>query len=289
MHVETLKKEVDVYLNNYFNNRESFNRKLFEAMSYSLNIGGKRIRPILNLLTYGLYNDNYKEAMPVAGAIEMIHTYSLIHDDLPCMDDDNLRRGKPTNHKVFGENLAVLAGDGLLNEAFSILIESALNKGLNFLKAAKVIAEAAGTDGMIAGQTVDILSEGKSVELDELYYMHNKKTGELIRASIISGATMAGACSKDLESLKKFGEMLGLAFQIKDDILDVVGNKDKIGKSLNKDKKNNKTTFVKKYGLEQCKNMCNELSEECIEVLNNMERDTSKLEELTLFLLKRDY
>ena len=289
MCIEKLKNEVDQWLYEYFNNKGTYNKKLYEAMAYSVNIGGKRIRPILMLLTYKMYNEDYKDILPAAGALEMIHTYSLIHDDLPAMDNDDLRRGNPTNHKVFGDAAAILAGDGLLNEAFNILFRESLEKGEKWIKAGCLIGNSSGADGMIAGQIVDILGENKTMQEDELVYMHSKKTGELIKTAILSGATLAGAEEKDLTLLKEFGEKLGLAFQIKDDILDVVGDELKLGMTTKKDEIQNKSTFVSVYGLDKCKDMCCKLTEQCIELLNNIERDSSKLKELTLFLLKRDY
>ena len=191
-------KEIELWLKEYFENKGSYDKKVYEAMTYSLEAGGKRIRPALFLNTYSLYKEDYKKAMPIAAAIEMIHTYSLIHDDLPAMDNDDLRRGKPTNHKVFGEAIAILAGDALLNEAMNIMFEYSLKNGENALKASYIIAKASGVDGMIGGQVVDILSENKSIDLDELYYMHKKKTGELIKASVMAGAILGDANSNDI-------------------------------------------------------------------------------------------
>lgn len=289
MCMEKLKQEVDQWLYEYFKDKGDYNKKIYEAMGYSINIGGKRIRPILMLLTYKMYNEDYNDILPVACALEMIHTYSLIHDDLPAMDNDDLRRGKPTNHKVFGDAIAILAGDGLLNEAFNILFKESLKNDEKWLKTGCLIGECSGADGMIAGQVVDILGENKTMDEDELGYMHRKKTGELIKGAILSGAILAGAGESDLIILKEFGEKLGLAFQIKDDILDVVGDESKLGKTINKDETHNKSTFVSVYGLDKCKDMCCKLTEQCIELLNNIDKDSSKLQELTLFLLKRDY
>lgn len=289
MCIEKLKNEIDQWLYEYFNDKGTYNKKLYEAMAYSINIGGKRIRPMLMLLTYKMYNKDYRDILPAAGALEMIHTYSLIHDDLPAMDNDDLRRGNPTNHKVFGDAVAILAGDGLLNEAFNILFKESLEKGEKWIKAGCLIGNSSGADGMIAGQIVDILGENKTMQEDELVYMHSKKTGELIKTAILSGATLAGAEEKDLRLLKKFGEKLGLAFQIKDDILDIIGDELKLGKTTKKDEIQNKSTFVSVYGLDKCKDMCCKLTEQCIELLNNIGKDSSKLKELTLFLLKRDY
>ncbi|MBE6067911.1 MAG: polyprenyl synthetase family protein [Clostridium lundense] len=283
------KEEVESWLKDYFKNKGSYNKKIYEAMSYSLNIGGKRIRPILAILTYDMFEDNYEEILPVCGALEMIHTYSLIHDDLPCMDNDDLRRGKPTNHKVFGEGLAVLAGDGLLNEALNILFKLSLKEDRKWAKAALLIGEASGVEGMIGGQTVDILSENEDIPKDKLHYIHSKKTGALIKASILAGAILGKSTEEQYNILNEFGEKLGLAFQIKDDILDIIGDSKKIGKTAKKDIESNKSTFVKLYGLEGSKQMCLKLTEECLELLNKIDKNTESLEKLTLILLKREY
>ena len=163
-----MKKEVNTFLLNYFENKGSFNKVIYDSASYSLNIGGKRIRPLLMLLTYNMYKENWREILEFSSAIEMIHTYSLIHDDLPCMDNDDLRRGKPTNHKVYGEDIAVLAGDALLNEAMNVMMKFSLNHGREALVASQKIAEAAGAEGMIGGQVVDIINEGKKISEEEL-------------------------------------------------------------------------------------------------------------------------
>lgn len=289
MDTKDLKQEVEYWLQSYFQNKGSYNKKIYDAMAYSITVGGKRIRPVLCLLIYNIYESDYHKAMPVAAALEMIHTYSLIHDDLPCMDNDDLRRGKPTNHKVFGEGLAVLAGDGLLNEAMSILMEYSLHNSKEALKASALIAEAAGSEGMIGGQVVDILSEGMSIPKEQLFYMHSKKTGALIKAAILSGAILGKASEGDLDKLNEYGEKLGLAFQIKDDILDVIGDTNTLGKKTKSDDSNNKTTFVTTFGLESCMEMCENLTEECIKLLESIDKNTKELKELTLFLLRRDY
>ncbi|MGG7176113.1 polyprenyl synthetase family protein [Clostridium paraputrificum] len=290
MKIDELKQEIESYLDSYFKNKGSYNKLIYEASSYSLNIGGKRIRPILLLLTYNLYKGDYSKVIPMASAIEMIHTYSLIHDDLPAMDNDDLRRGKPTNHKVFGENIAILAGDTLLNEAMSLMIKFSLENGVEALRASKEIAEAAGANGMIGGQVVDILSEKKEVvSEEELEYMHLKKTGELIRSSIVAGAILGGAPESDIEKLNLFGIKLGLAFQIKDDILDIIGSVEKLGKNTNKDGYKNKFNFITMYGLEKCKEKCKLLTDESIELLSKLTVNDTYLKELTYSLLDREY
>lgn len=288
MKFNEMKNEINKFLLDYFNNKGSYNKIIYDSASYSLNIGGKRIRPILMLLTYNMYKENWKEILEFSSAIEMIHTYSLIHDDLPCMDNDDLRRGKPTNHKVYGENIAVLAGDTLLNEAMNIMMKFALNNDKNSLIAAEKIANAAGPEGMIGGQVVDIINEGKKISEDELKYMHMKKTGELIKVSIVAGALLGEAPEEDIKLLEKFGKNLGLAFQIKDDILDVIGNTEKLGKNILSDEENNKTNFITMYGLEYCIKECERLTKESIDILDSLSVNTESLKILTKELLDRE-
>lgn len=290
MELNDYKKEIEEYLDEYFRGKGTYNKKIYEASGYSIKVGGKRIRPVLLLMTYNLYKEDYKKVMSMAAAIEMIHTYSLIHDDLPAMDNDDLRRGKPTNHKVFGDAIAILAGDALLTEAMIEMMNFSLKQGSECaLKASREIAVAAGAEGMIAGQVVDILSEEKeSMSEDELQYMHLKKTGELIRASILAGAILAEAPEEDINKLNLFGKKLGLAFQIKDDILDVEGSVEKLGKNVKQDEKQNKVNFITMYGIEKCKEMCNTLTEESIELLNSLQVQAETLKKLTIKLLNRD-
>lgn len=292
MILNTLKLQIDTWLNDYFEAFENstYDKIIYEAMNYSLSIGGKRIRPILLILSYTLYNKDYKKVMPIASALEMIHTYSLIHDDLPCMDDDDLRRGKPTSHIVYGEAIAVLAGDALLNEAMYILLRQCLeDNSKENINACLLISKSSGADGMIGGQVVDIISEGKNIDIEVLRYLHRKKTGALIKASILAGAILAKANISDLEILEEFGDKLGLAFQIKDDILDIEGETDKIGKPINSDINNNKTTYVTVYGLDKCKIMCEDLTIECLSLLDKLDKDTSELRAITNVLLNRQF
>lgn len=288
MKFNEMKKEINEVLLNYFSDKGTYNKVIYDSASYSLNIGGKRIRPILMLLTYSMYKENWRDILEFSSAIEMIHTYSLIHDDLPCMDNDDLRRGKPTNHKVYGENIAVLAGDTLLNEAMNLMMKFSLKNGEKSLVAAEKIASAAGPDGMIGGQVVDIINEGKKISEDELKYMHMKKTGALIKVSIVSGAILGEAPEDDIKKLEKFGENLGLAFQIKDDILDVIGSTEKLGKNVLSDEESNKTNFITMHGLEYCIKECERLTKESIEILDSLSVDTRDLKVLTKELLDRE-
>lgn len=288
MKFNEMKKEINEFLLNYFSDKGTYNKVIYDSASYSLNIGGKRIRPILMLLTYSMYKENWRDILEFSSAIEMIHTYSLIHDDLPCMDNDDLRRGKPTNHKVYGENIAVLAGDTLLNEAMNLMMKFSLKNGEKSLVAAEKIASAAGPDGMIGGQVVDIINEGKKISEDELKYMHMKKTGALIKVSIVSGAILGEAPEDDIKKLEKFGENLGLAFQIKDDILDVIGSTEKLGKNVLSDEESNKTNFITMHGLEYCIKECERLTKDSIEILDSLSVDTKNLKVLTKELLDRE-
>ncbi|WP_373898382.1 polyprenyl synthetase family protein [Haloimpatiens sp. FM7315] len=287
MNVENLKKDTEHWIKNYFKNKGSYNKAIYDSMYYSISVGGKRIRPILMLLTYSMYKEDYKDILPVACAVEMIHTYSLIHDDLPCMDNDDLRRGKPTNHKVYGEAMATLSGDGLLNEAMSIMFKYVIENKRG-LEACYSISVASGVEGMIAGQVVDILGEGKKLSKEELNYMHKKKTGELIKAPIVAGALLGAAPKEDVEKLSLFGEKLGLAFQIKDDILDVIGDVNSLGKNTKSDAEKNKATFVSQCGLQESIDFSKKVTSECIEILHKINGNTQDLESLTLFLLNRN-
>lgn len=286
MEFDEIKKKIDKYLKDYFYKREGYNKLLYEAMGYSINVGGKRIRPMLMILTYSIYKSDYEKIMPMAAAMEMIHTYSLIHDDLPCMDNDDMRRGKPSNHKIFGDAVALLAGDGLLNEAFNSMLQCQIESDLK-IKVMSIISKASSADGMIGGQIVDIINENKKIEKEQLEYMHNKKTGELITASIVSGAIMGGAQECEQNILLEYGKVLGLAFQIQDDILDVEGDKEKMGKNTHMDE--NKNTFVNVYGLDKCKSMLASLEEQCKELINSLKGDTKKIMEITNMLFKRQY
>ncbi len=228
-------------------------KSLHQAMRYSVFAGGKRLRPILAIASFEAVGGKGKAILPVACAIEMIHTYSLIHDDLPCMDDDDLRRGKPTLHKVYGDGMAVLAGDALHALAFELLVQ-AKNPQVVY-----EVAKAIGTEGMIGGQVKDLEAEGKKVSLKQVEYIHTHKTGKLLRASVRAGAILGGADKATLSALSSYGEKFGLAFQIVDDILDVVGKEEVIGKKKGSDKANSKATYPEVIGLEESKILAKDL------------------------------
>lgn len=281
-------KKVEHNLLSFLPDCKDGQESVVQAMEYSLINGGKRLRPIFALEFANACGGSKEDALPLACAMEYIHTYSLIHDDLPCMDNDDLRRGKPTNHKVYGEDIAVLAGDTLLNEAMNLMMKFSLKHGKEALMAAQKIAEASGPEGMIGGQVVDIINEGKKISEEELKYMHMKKTGALINVSIISGAILANAPKEDINLLEKFGEKLGLAFQIKDDILDVIGSTEKLGKNVLSDKENDKTNFITMHGLDYCIKECEKLTNESIKILDSLSVDTEALKFLTKKLLDRE-
>ena len=262
---------------------------IHQAMAYSVFAGGKRFRPVLCLAACEAVGGSWQQALDGACAMECIHTYSLIHDDLPGMDDDDYRRGKLTNHKVFGEGMAILAGDALLTYAFEIL--SNMDDGSNstqILQIIKEVSRASGTAGMIGGQVVDILSEQEKPTADLLNYIHNHKTGALIEASVRMGAILGGANAEQLAALTQYARKLGLAFQITDDILDVVGDASKIGKPVGSDEKNEKATFPAFYGLEESRLMAKQTVEAAIAALEPFGQQGEILVQLAQYLLCRE-
>ncbi|HOV26549.1 MAG TPA: polyprenyl synthetase family protein [Pseudobacteroides sp.] len=271
--------------------RETPEKACYEAMKYSLMAGGKRIRPVLSLAVCDLLGKNYEDVIAYACAIEMIHTYSLIHDDLPSMDNDDYRRGRLTNHKVYGEALAILAGDALLNYAFEIMTEDALKNIdiiVNKVKAMQYIAKASGVTGMIGGQVVDLQSEGKKIPLETLTYMHGCKTGAMIKAPVVSSAIICGADDFRISRLSVFAEKIGLAFQIKDDILDVEGDLSTLGKNSGSDASNDKTTYITEYGLEDAKRILNEVTDEAVGALECFGVEADFLRNIAEFIAKRN-
>ena len=280
--------EVNKSLEKFIEEKEAPQATIYKAMNYSINAGGKRIRPVIMLACSELIGGNSDGVMPFACAIEMIHTYSLIHDDLPCMDNDDLRRGKPTNHKVFGEAMAVLAGDALLNKAFEVILKNSQMSPNMTIAALSEIATASGTEGMIGGQVIDIESEDKQIDAVTLMTLHLNKTGALIMAAAKVGALLSGGSREDLLLMEEFSRYLGIAFQIKDDILDVEGSVEALGKKTGADKENNKSTFVSIYGLEQSKKVLADYTEKAIETLSSYGERAEFLIELSRFLLSRE-
>lgn len=264
--------------------------QLQESMIYSLQAGGKRLRPMLLFATVEGFGESFQESLPVACAIEMIHTYSLIHDDLPAMDNDDLRRGKPTNHKVFGEATAILAGDALLTFAFQVIAtmsETSVDSAQK-LRLIVELAKAAGPQGMVGGQAADMEGENKQLTLSELEYIHHHKTGDLLSYAIIAGAILAKASEKDVENLRFFAKHLGLAFQIKDDILDIEGSEESLGKPVGSDISNEKSTYPKLLGLDGAKNKLDNHISQAKEYLYNVSINSEKLELLVDYIMNRD-
>ena len=287
------KKLVDSFLEGYFSSPLCPGR-LQESMVYSLAAGGKRIRPVLCLASYEACGGKTEDALPYAAAFELIHTYSLIHDDLPAMDNDDLRRGKPTNHKVFGEGMAVLAGDGLLTEAFVLLAESGLSRGKEkgipqsaVIEVIREIARAAGICGMVGGQAQDLLSEDREPDAETLSYIHTRKTAALIAASVKVGGMLACAPEPLLSGLAGYGENIGLAFQVVDDILDVEGETEVLGKPKGSDEKKKKMTYPKLYGLERSKAKAKELVDNAVESLKVFAAEAEPLRAIARYLLER--
>lgn len=260
---------------------------LQESVKYSLQVGGKRIRPVLMFATAEMIGLNIEEIEKFALAIELIHTYSLIHDDLPSMDNDDFRRGKPSNHKVFGEANAILAGDSLLNEGYNLCFEQCF-KGENYIKASKLICSNAGVYGMIAGQSADLFYEGDN-EVDEqiLSFIIENKTAKMIQSSIIVPALIANLNEETIKNLDIYAKNLGILFQITDDVLDVTGNFEDLGKTVGKDEHSDKLSSVKVYGLENCKKKICEYKSFSIETLKKLPFDSSFLESFTNYVCER--
>lgn len=262
--------------------------KLIESARYSLLAGGKRLRPILMLESYSMFNNKIEECIPFAVAIEMIHNFSLIHDDLPCVDNDDFRHGKPTNHRMFNEATALLAGDKLLNEAY-IVISNELKKKENLENKIKCFNElSVAVERMIAGEYVDTEFEGKPISQEYLEYMHKNKTGAFIKASIRIGAILGGAEEKYIENLTKYAEIIGLTFQIKDDILSVIGDEKKLGKPVGNDEQKNKATYVTKYGLEKSIKILDKKTEEAINLSKQFNEKGEFFENLAIFIKDRE-
>lgn len=292
------KKELKVYqqmineeLEKYLRKEECPEEVLNQSMEYSLMAGGKRLRPILVVSTYKLFKDDIKKCIPYAVAIEMIHNFSLIHDDLPGIDNDDFRHGKPTNHKQFNEATAILAGDGLLNSGYITISNDLKNiENINELKnKVKVFNEfSIAVDRMIAGEYIDTEYEGKQISKDILKYIHENKTGALLKLSVRMGAMLADCSKEDLEKLSSYADKIGLAFQIKDDILSEEGNEKILGKPVGNDKEAGKCTYVSEYGLEGAKTILDNITKEAIEELKDYGEKANFLKELALYIQNRN-
>ena len=266
---------------------KSLDENLSRAMEYSLMAGGKRLRPILLMAAADAIDSSGEKFITVANALEMIHTYSLIHDDLPAMDNDDFRRGKPTNHKVFGEATAILAGDALLTLAFEVVLRQKDVAPEILLRVLEEISTAAGAAGMVGGQAIDLRSEGIQIDFETLKLMHRGKTGALFKAAIRSGAILAQASEKNLEDFTRYAENFGLAFQITDDILDVTGDEKILGKPTGSDEKNLKSTYVSLTSLDAAKNFAQAAVDEALDALKNFGDEANFLRELVRYLIAR--
>lgn len=267
-------------------------KTLKEAMNYSVQAGGKRLRPVMNIMANRLLGGSVEETLDIACAIEFIHSYSLIHDDLPAMDNDDLRRGKPTNHKVFGEAFAILAGDGLLNYAFEAMLANALRHPQNcqaHLQAIREVAQGAGVYGMLTGQCADIGNEGKVLSGEQIRFTHIHKTGDMFKAALVSGLLLCNPSPGQVEGMASFGYNFGLTFQIIDDILDAVGDQEKLGKPIGSDQQAEKYTFVTLYGVEKARTMAKEHNENAKQALSIFGESARPLLELADSVLERDH
>ena len=289
MNKESRTQEYRAYIEKYLTDwYERFHnepqKNLFEAMEYSLLAGGKRLRPVFAFEFCRICGRNWRDAAPFAAAVEMIHTYSLIHDDLPSMDNDDFRRGRPTNHKVYGEAMAILAGDALLTDAFAVASTAKLPNPGDMADAIGILAECAGSLGMVGGQVLDILAEQRECTEEDVLAIQDRKTGALIRAACALGAVAGGATQEQFDAACQFAAGLGLAFQIRDDMLDVIGTAEEMGKGVGTDAAKN--TFVRLYGLEKCEELVQKYTNYALEALNCFE-DTEFLKELALSLTSR--
>lgn len=288
--LENYQKIINEELEKYMTEKNCPEKMLYQAMKYSVMAGGKRLRPILVIATYQLFNEDIEKCMPYAIAIEMVHNSSLIHDDLPGIDNDDIRHGKPTNHKQFNEATAILAGDTLQNKPYEIISQDLMeSKPEELSKKIRVLEEfAQATKNMLSGQFLDTQSEGKSISEETLKYIHQNKTGAFLKLCVRMGAILAKASEKDIENLSIYAEKIGLAFQIKDDILSEEGDEKTLGKPVGNDKKLEKCTYVAKYGLENAKEILRKTTKEAIARLEQYGQKAEFLKELALYIENRN-
>lgn len=280
-------KLIDETLDRVIMRQQALPPVIYDAMRYSVFAGGKRLRPILLMAAADAVGAKGTDYLHVACGLEMIHTYSLIHDDLPAMDNDDYRRGKLTNHKVFGEGMAILAGDALLTQAFEVILSQLGVEAQTLVSVTREIAAAAGPAGMIGGQVVDLDSEGKKLDYETLRYMHQAKTGALFRAALRSGGMLAGATGEQIKALTDYAEQFGLAFQITDDILDVTGTQAEIGKPVGSDERNDKATYVTLYSLETARELAAQAVNAVHAALNGFGDEAAILRQMVDSLLAR--
>ena len=281
---------VDQALDGWLPGQELLPSSLHAAMRYSVFAGGKRLRPVLMIAACESVGGQARQVLHAACAMELIHTYSLVHDDLPAMDDDDVRRGRPTSHKVHGEAIAILAGDALLTEAFRLLADANANRSVppaRVLQVIELVARHAGSQGMVGGQVVDMESEGKEIDFPTLEYIHTHKTGGLILASVQVGALLGGANERQSSALRRFGAAAGLAFQIADDILDVTGSQVDLGKTVGSDQARGKATYPALLGLEEARQRADDLCEIAISALDGLGPSAGILQELARYIVNR--
>ena len=283
-------REIEDSLQNYLPKQKGYQKIIMEAMEYSLLAGGKRLRPMLMKETYTLFGGHSKVIEPFMAAIEMVHTYSLVHDDLPAMDNDEYRRGRKTTHVVYGEAMAILAGDALLNYAFETAVKAFVlepEDSLTIGSAIRVLGEKAGIYGMLGGQVIDVKETGHAVSKDVLDTIYELKTGALIEAAMMIGAILGGASKEEVKTVERIASLVGLAFQVQDDILDVTSTQEELGKPIHSDEKNEKTTYVTLLGIDDAKKVVEEKSEEAISLLRTLPNENPYLEELLMELIHR--
>lgn len=286
-------QEIEQIIKSYLPEETGYQKTVLQAMNYSMLAGGKRLRPMLMQETYHMFGGNGREIEPFMAAIEMIHTYSLVHDDLPAMDNDEYRRGRKTTHIVYGEAMAILAGDGLLTYAFETAAKAFSMGGSQKTalvgRAIGILAQKAGIDGMLGGQCVDVEAEDPKVQvdMDRLLYIHDKKTAAMIQSSMMIGAVLAGAGEDDIASLEKIGYLVGLAFQIRDDILDIEGTQEELGKPIGSDAKNHKATYVSLAGMEKAKQDVEDFSAQAIDMVQKLSSKSSFLTDMIRDLVYR--
>ena len=282
--------EIEEILDEYLPAAEGYQKQIMEAMAYSVTAGGKRLRPMLMQETFRLFGGEGKVVEPFMAALEIIHTYSLVHDDLPAMDNDEYRRGRKTTHVVYGEAMGILAGDALLNYAFETAVKAfdiAPEKSLQIGKALKILAEKAGIYGMIGGQVVDVASCGKGLDEAMLNFIYELKTGALIESAMMIGAVLAGATQEQVRTVEKIASDVGIAFQIQDDILDVTSTQEELGKPIHSDEKNEKSTYVTIKGLDEAAKDVERISEEAVELLQSLNLENPYLTWLIQELVHR--
>jgi geranylgeranyl diphosphate synthase type II len=281
---------IDACLDRLLPDRETFPSSLHQAMRYCLFAGGKRIRPALAFAAAEAVGGNPDLIVEEACALELIHTFTLIHDDLPSMDNDDFRRGLPSTHKVFGEAMAILAGDALQTEAFKILAcgyTRGMHNAERIVKVMKILAEASGSQGIVGGQVVDLESEGKMIDQQQLTYIHSHKTGSLIAASVIMGGILGGASPEEIELLKRYGESIGHAFQIADDILDVEGSKETLGKNTGSDQKKSKATYPSIIGMDESRKKLKEYYQRALDAIQSFDQQADHLRNIALYIIQR--